>query len=94
MVLDKTDSTGTKQSLAGYAYIGYRIKKIVPYARADYFRVPSGELYFHHDTKISFTGGIRYEINYLAVLKIEYGHTDSDMNGKSDSVTAQIAIGF
>jgi hypothetical protein len=91
--MDKTDSTGTKQSLAGYAYAGVRFKKIIPYVRVDYSKVPDGELFFHPDTKTSFVGGIRYEINYLTVIKLEYGHTENDL-GKTDGVTAQIAIGF
>lgn len=91
--MDKTDSTGTKQSIAGYAYAGVRFKKIIPYVRADYSNVPDGELFFHPDTKTSLTGGIRYEINYLTVIKLEYGHTENDA-GKTDGVTAQIAIGF
>ena len=90
---DKTDSTGTKQSLAGYAYAGVRLQKFIPYVRADYQHVPEGELFFHHDTKTSFTGGIRYEINYLTVIKLEYGHTESDFKN-IDMVTAQLAIGF
>lgn len=93
MAMDKTDSTGTKQSLSGYAYAGVRIKHFIPYVRADYSKVPEGELYFHHDEKTTFVGGLRYEINYLTVIKIEYGHTESDA-GKSDIITAQIAIGY
>ncbi len=91
--IDKTDSTGTKQSIAGYAYAGVRLNKFIPYVRADYSQVPEGDLYFHHDTRTSFTGGIRYEINYLTVIKLEYGHTENDA-GKSSGITAQIAIGF
>ena len=93
MAMDKTDSTGTKQSLAGYAYAGVRIKHFIPYVRADYSKIPEGELFFHHDEKTTFVGGIRYEINYLTVIKIEYGHTENDA-GKSDIITAQIAIGY
>jgi hypothetical protein len=91
--MDHTDSTGSKQSFSGYGYAGVRLKKIIPYVRVDYSQVPEGELFFHHDTKTSFVGGLRYEINYLTVIKLEYGHTENDA-GKSDGVTAQIAIGF
>jgi hypothetical protein len=91
--MNQTDSTGTKQSLAGYAYAGVRVSRFIPYVRVDYSRVPDGELFFHPDTKTSFVGGIRYEINYLTVIKLEYGHTENDA-GKTDGVTAQVAIGF
>jgi hypothetical protein len=93
MALDQTDSTGTKQSLAMYAYAGVRFKKFIPYVRVDYSHVPEGELFFHHDEKTSITGGIRYEINYLTVIKLEYGHTENDTK-RTDMVTAQLAIGF
>jgi hypothetical protein len=88
-----TDSTGTKQSFAGYSYAGVRLKQFIPYIRFDYSQVPMGELFFHHDEKTTFTGGIRYEINYLTVIKLEYGHTENDA-GKADMITAQLAIGF
>ncbi|MEO8087828.1 MAG: hypothetical protein ABI763_13470, partial [Bacteroidota bacterium] len=91
--INKTDSTGTQQSIAGYAYAGVRLGKFIPYVRVDYTHVPDEELFFHPDTKTSFVGGIRYEINYLTVIKLEYGHTENDA-GRSDGVTAQIAIGF
>ena len=91
--IDKTDSTGTKQSIASYAYTGVRFGRYVPYVRADYSTVPEGELFFDHDTKTTATIGLRYEINYLTVIKLEYGHTENDA-GKTDGITAQIAIGF
>lgn len=93
IAMDHTDSTGSKQSISGYAYAGVRLKQFIPYVRFDYSRVPEGELFFHHDEKTSFTGGIRYEINYLTVIKLEYGHTENDA-AKIDMVTAQLAIGF
>jgi len=91
--MDHSDSTATQQSIAGYVYAGVRFKKFIPYGRFDYSEVPDQELFFHPDTKTSIVGGIRYEINYLTVIKLEYGHTEDDA-GISDRVTAQIAIGF
>ena len=93
MAMDHTDSTGSKQSMSSYAYAGVRLKQFIPYVRFDYSHVPDGELFFHADTKTTFTGGIRYEINYLTVIKLEYGHTETDMD-KAETVTAQLAIGF
>jgi hypothetical protein len=93
VAMDNTDSTGTKQSLATYAYAGVRLNQFIPYIRIDYSHVPMEELFFHHDEKTSFVGGIRYEINYLTVIKLEYGHTENNA-GKVDMVTAQLAIGF
>lgn len=92
--MDKNDSTGTKNTQAGYVYAGYRIRDIVSYIRADYLKVPAGELYFTHDTRTSLVIGIRDEINYLTVVKLEFQHSESDYTGNSNFVTAQIAVGF
>jgi len=93
-VMDKTDSTGTKNSTAAYAYAGFRIHNIVPYVRYDYLHAPAGELFLPADTKTTIVAGIRNEINYLTVVKLEFQHSESDMAKTSNVVTAQIAVGF
>ena len=93
-VIDHTDSTGTKNSIAGYAYAGYRIHSFVPYVRYDYMHAPAGELYFPADTKTTMVCGIRNEINYLTVVKLEFQHTETDHAKATNVVTAQIAVGF
>lgn len=95
MVYNHTDTTGTKRTLAGYVYGGVKIKeKWVPYFRVDRLSYQQGEVYYHADNTTSIVGGLRYEINYLSVVKLEYQHTDADMGGKADKVVAQFAIGF
>lgn len=95
LAFDHTDTTGTRHSLASYIYAGYKVtKKIIPYIRIDNLYYQEGEVYFDRNNTTSFVGGIRYQINYLAVLKLEYQHENSDFNGKTDKITAQIAIGF
>jgi len=53
-----------------------------------------GEIYFVKDNTTSIVGGLRYQINYLAVVKFEYQHTNTQRNGKFDKFTFQFAIGF
>ena len=90
-----TDTTGTKQTLASYLYAGYKItEKITPYFRLDQLQYQDGEIYFTKDNTTSILGGIRFQINFLAAIKIEFQHTNSEIHGRSDSFTAQFAIGF
>lgn len=88
-------STGTVNSFASYLYAGVRLKeKWVPYFRVDYLRYQEEELYFENDDTTSLLAGLRYEINYLIVVKMEYQHIDQKEMGIADLLNTQIAIGF
>lgn len=90
-----SDTTGTKNTFAGYAYAGYKIKeKWVPYVRFDNINYQSGEVYYHPNNMRAAIAGLRYEINYLSVVKLEYQHTYTELAGKADKISAQFAIGF
>jgi hypothetical protein len=90
-----TDTTGTKRTTASYIYAGVRVtNKLVPYAKVERLNYQQGEMYYHKDNTTSFIGGIRYEINYLAVIKLEYEHDNREMAGRLNRITAQFAIGF
>ena len=74
---------------------GIRIKdKIVPYAKLERLNYQQGEVYYHKNNTTSFIGGVRYEISYLAVLKLEYEHDKQEIGGRINKITAQFAIGF
>lgn len=93
--LNRTDTTGTKQTWASYVYSGYKItQKIIPYIRFDDLHYQDGEILFTKDNTTAFIAGMRYQINYLAVVKLEYQHTKQELEGKDDKLTLQIAIGF
>ena len=95
LALNHTDTTGTKTTTASYLYTGFKAtEKFIPYIRVDYLHYQDGEIYYHKDNTTSFVGGARYQINYLAVVKLEYQYLHSEMNGNSNRVTAQFAIGF
>ena len=92
---DRSNSTGRATAFAGYIYAGVRLNdQWVPYFRYDNLTFESNEPIFGMDDKTSFVLGVRYEISYLVVVKLEYQHLDSDASGKFDSLTTQIAIGF
>lgn len=91
----KADVLGRSNAFISYLYAGVKIKeKWVPYFRIDNFHYQDDEFYFNNDNTTSFVAGLRYEINYLAVVKLEYQHTDTDILGHMNKLTAQIAIGF
>jgi len=92
---NKTDSTGTKTTMATYGYAGVKVsEKVIPYVRYDNLHYQDGELYYRKNNTQSYVVGIRYEINYLAVVKLEYQHQQSENLKDVNMVTAQFAIGF
>jgi hypothetical protein len=90
-----TENLGTVNSFSSYLYAGYRIKeKIVPYFRIDSLNFEDEEFYYTNNDLTSFVTGIRYEINYLAVVKLEYQHESISLLENINRVKLQIAIGF
>ena len=93
--INKTDTTGSKNTIASYIYTGYKInEKLIPYVRLDNINYQEGEIYYHKDNTTAFVAGIRYQINYLAVIKLEYQHQHLQTEGNIDKLTMQFAIGF
>jgi hypothetical protein len=93
--INRTDSTGSKKTLAPYIYTGYKItEKLVPYLRLDNIHYQKGELYYDKDNMTALVAGMRYQLNYLAVIKLEYRYSHSELKGNGNKLTAQFAIGF
>jgi len=93
--INKTDTTGSKNTLAGYFYAGYKItEKLIPYIRLDDLQYQNGEIYFTKNNTTSVVAGLRYQINYLSVVKLEFQHQNSELEGNRNSITAQFAVGF
>lgn len=92
---NNTDSRGNNKSLATYLYSGYRIRdKWVPYIRLDYLDYKNSDPYLDNSDTVSVVTGLRYEVNYLIVVKLEYQHEDQKVVGSLNKLTAQLAIGF
>ena len=93
--INRTDSTGRKKTFAPYIYTGYKItEKLVPYLRLDNINYQKGEVYYEKDNMTALVAGLRYQLNYLAVIKLEYRYTHSEITGDGNKLTAQFAIGF
>jgi hypothetical protein len=93
--INKTDTTGSKNTLAAYIYTGFKVTdKLIPYIRLDDLQYQNGEIYFDKDNTTSVVAGVRYQVSYLAVVKLEYQHRHSETEKDIDKITAQFAIGF
>lgn len=89
-----TDSMGTSTTMASYGYLGYRIKdKIIPYGRYDRLQYHGSNHMGRKDVE-KWIVGVRYQINYLAVVKLEYQNVHRMDSGAENKVVAQIAVGF
>lgn len=95
LAFNHTDTTGTKNTMASYVYGGYRITdKWTPYVRFDQLHYQKGELVFMPNNTTAFLAGVRYQISYLAVVKLEYQFEHTHDGGDNNRVMAQFAIGF
>lgn len=88
------DSVSTQNTQGYVLYAGYRIKKFVPYVSYDVLHFQDGEKYFKKNSVDAFTAGIRYMINPLSVIKMEYKYRDFEKTGVEHLAQLQFAIGF
>jgi hypothetical protein len=98
LAINHTDSLGDKTTNAYYIYGGYRIKDIlIPYVRYDYVWYTKGEMFYSTPNNTeAIAGGLRYEMNYLTSIKLEYQYKRSFTTKYlyTNNVFLQIAIGF
>lgn len=93
--INHTDTTNSKTTLASYIYTGYKVTdELVPYIRFDKIHYQPGEIYYNKDNTTSVVAGIRYAMNYLAVVKLEYQYQQSELLSNTNKVSLQFAIGF
>lgn len=93
---NRTDTTGSKHITAAYAYAGVRIKdKLVPYIKADAMHYQKGQLLYPEGQNLfSIIAGMRYELNYLSVLKLEFEHLNRQVANSYNSLSLQWSVGF
>jgi hypothetical protein len=95
LAINDATSTGPVNSFTSYVYAGWRLKdKWVPYTRFDYLKYNDNEIYFRKDDTTSIIVGLRLEVSFLVVIKMEYQHLDSELLGMADLLNTQIAVGF
>jgi hypothetical protein len=93
---NKGKESGTNQTISYYAYLGYPIgnTSLTPYLRYDLLRYEENEVFYNGDDTDVAILGLRYEINYRAVVKLEYQFFQIENVTDRNLVKAQIAIGF
>lgn len=93
--VNNAESTGAVNSFTSYLYTGWKINdKFVPYLRYDFLNYNQNEIYYNSNDQSSIVVGIRYEISFLIVAKMEYQYIDTEVTGTRSLMNAQIAIGF
>lgn len=94
-VNNKTENTGNNSSFASYIYAGLRLnEKWIPYFRFDHLKFQDEEPYLGNDDATAFIVGLRYEVNYLIAVKLEFQNENRDLTGIDNTISTQIAIGF
>jgi hypothetical protein len=99
IAVNENDSTGSPVSSTAYLYAGYKIRnKFVPYFRLDALKFSESEVLFSNHPQYGGLIGLRYEINYLAVAKLEYSYTETRHHGNylgsAKGLYFQFAVGF
>ena len=79
---------------AVFGYFGYRFNRLVPYVRYDLVDVDQFSMYYPATDISSITIGMRYEINHMAVVKLEYEYDEEENHDPYNHIYFQFAIGF
>ncbi len=83
------------RSTAAFLYTGYKLNDHwVPYLRFDNLHFERDEVFFDHEQSTAIMAGLRYEVNYLAVIKFEYQFVHGEISGDNNKLIAQVAVGF
>lgn len=97
---DLSDNSGNHSSWAGYAQGGYRFGDWLPYGRLEKTSLSKNDNYFLDQANgrsyARYTLGVRYELNELAVLKLEVNRTrqPDQASGDYNEAWFQYAIRF
>jgi hypothetical protein len=93
-VANETFSTGKTDNDFMYAYLGYRIKKVVPYLQWDMLTYDQADLYFDNNDLTGLIIGTRFNVAPTAVIKLEYKYRSTDTINHQDVLSLQVAARF
>ena len=79
---------------AFYAYGGYRIGKLVPYARFDALQFSNDDPYFTPNDNRQLLLGARYDVAATVSTKLELGQRKTNEAGRVKFLSLQVAVGF
>jgi len=93
-VTNNADLTGTTTTDGYYIYGGYRFGKTVPYFRFDQIFYDTGEQYYIDNDARLLVVGLRHDLNFMATIKLEFHHAETETGGTSKGLNVQAAVGF
>ncbi len=94
MLVRNSSSIAEGVTLAHYIYGGYRIGQVTPYFRFDQLMFDDNEPYFLAEDVNQFLLGLRFDLNFLAVIRVEYQTIGSDNADNFNRFIFQVALGF
>ncbi len=96
MKTSMSDSGTVAYSHGYFLYFGYKLKKInlIPYVYYDELILANNDRLFLKNSTSSCALGLRYAMQPLCVLKLEYKYSETDLTGRQNKIELQFAIGF
>jgi hypothetical protein len=92
---DTTKGSFGSNTHAAFVYAGYRATdKITPYIVYDKLLFDKTENYYSPNNTDKYAVGLRYELSYLANLKVEFSHQEFQFGKAKNQAQISIAIGF
>jgi len=88
---------GSEESTFGYfGYVAYKFGNLIPYVKYDNINFEAKDVYFNNADQHAVAVGIRYEINYMARVKLEYVMDNFELKGveQTNKIFFQVAVGF
>ena len=94
--INEGQTSGVNNTPNLYVYFGYPIENssFIPYFRYDRLRYDEGEVYYNGVNKDKLIVGLRKEISFLTIIKLEYQVGSSAADDQTNVVKGQICIGF
>ena len=94
MLVRNEGNGGSGVTLAHYVYGGYQLGRVTSYVRFDQLIYDDNEPYFHPEDTDQFLFGMKYELNFLAVIRAEYQFISTEHSNNFNRFVLQVALGF
>lgn len=94
MLVSNMSSISDGVTLGHYVYGGYQLGKITPYVRFDQLIFEESEPYFLPEDVNQFLLGLRLDLNFLAVIRMEYQAVGAEDTDSFNRLVFQVALGF
>jgi len=94
-VTNKGQRTGTKGTTTGlYALGAYTFDDLTPFFKFDLLDPDDADPIFSPGKTTAFSVGVKYDLSYLAAVKVQYTNLDVEGADKENLLRTQLAIGF